>query len=190
MRPLPSQIDDDEARNLVEPSKDIDGITDISMAELYSDRGGSGFPPCTPQACIRMLDHYGIDIAGKRACVLGRSTVVGKPVAMMLVKRDATVTICHSKTRDAAKIANSSDILIAAVGHAHSVGKEYFAAGQTVIDVGINMDENGKLCGDVDSGEAEGIADAITPVPGGVGTVTSSILMLHVAQAAWQRRGR
>ena len=127
-----------------------------------------GFPPCTPQACMEILDHYGIDCTGKKAVVIGRSLVVGKPAAMMLVKKNATVTICHTRTVDMPSVAREADIIIVAAGRAGVVGAEYVKEGQTVIDVGINVNAEGKLCGDVDYAAVEPIVDAITPVPGGV----------------------
>lgn len=187
-RPLPKQFDDEFIRNSLLPEKDVDGITDGSLAGVYAGTK-QGFPPCTPAACMEILDYYGIDPKGKRATVIGRSLVVGKPAAMMLLQRNATVTICHTKTVDMPAVCRQAEILIVAAGHAGIVGKEYFSAGQTVIDVGINTDEAGNLCGDVNFSEAEPIVDAITPVPGGVGTVTTSVLVKHVIEAA-ERKGK
>ena len=133
---------------------------------------------------MEILDHYQIDCTGKRAVVIGRSLVVGKPAALMLIQKNATVTVCHTRTKDVPAIAREADILITAAGRAGMIGAEYFSKGQIVIDVGINMDENGKLCGDVKFAEAEQIVDSITPVPGGVGTVTTGILIEHVVEAA------
>ena len=176
------------AREILAPAKDIDGCTTGSMAGIYAGTE-LGFAPCTAQACIEILDHYGIEIAGKRAAVIGRSTVIGRPVAMMLMHRNATVTICHTRTADPAAIARQADIVIACCGRARNVGKEYAAPGQTIIDVGINWDEaQGKLVGDVDFDAVEPIVDAITPVPKGVGAVTTSVLALHVVQAALRQK--
>jgi len=183
LRPLPEHLDDNVIRNRLSPKKDIDGITDDSLTGVFTGIT-TGFPPCTAHACMEILDHFKIDPLGKRAVVIGRSLVVGKPVAMMLDRRDATVTVCHRNTADAPSICREADILIVAVGRAGLVGKDSFRAGQIIIDVGINVDENGKLCGDVDFAEAEAIVGGITPVPGGVGTVTSSVLVKHVVEAA------
>ena len=146
-----------------------------------------GFPPCTPQACMEILDHYGIDCTGKKAVVIGRSLVVGKPAAMMLVKKNATVTICHTRTVDMPSVSREADIVIVAAGRAGVVGAEYVKEGQIIIDVGINVNAEGKLCGDVDYAAVEPIVDAITPVPGGVGSVTTSVLVGHVVEAAMRK---
>lgn len=186
-RPLPSQIDDGTVRAALLPEKDVDGITEGSLAGIFT---GShlGFAPCTARACMEILDHYQIDLAGKKAAVLGRSLVIGKPVAMMAMEKNATVTICHSRTGadETMKICQKSDILIAAMGRAAMVDSRYIKAGQIVLDVGINVNEEGKLCGDVKYEEA-GAAGFITPVPGGVGAVTTAVLMLQVVEAAAAR---
>ena len=183
LRPLPKHIDDLRAREALLPEKDIDGITEGSLAGVFSGTK-RGFPPCTAQACMEILSYYGIDPAGKRAVVIGRSLVIGKPVAMMLLQKNATVTICHTKTKDMPSETRRAEILIVAAGRAGVVGAEYVAEGQTVLDVGINFDASGKMTGDVDFAAVEPIVGAITPVPGGVGTVTTSVLMAHVAEAA------
>ncbi len=182
-RPLPPQIDDEAVRNALAPEKDVDGITDMSMAGVYSG-SDTGFPPCTAEACIQILDYYDVDLKGKNVAVIGRSQVIGKPVAMMLIKKNATVTVCHTKTKDMADICHNKDIIIAAAGHRDTVTEDFLSPEQTVIDVAINFDDEGKMCGDVDFNTAETIVDAITPVPGGVGTVTTSMLMKHVIEAA------
>ena len=182
LRPLPLHIDDRAVCRALAPEKDIDGITEFSMAGLYSDKK-IGFAPCTAEACIDMLDHYNIPIEGKRAVVVGRSFVVGKPAAMMLLRRNATVTICHSRKDDLAEICRSADILIVAIGRAKFIGRDYLSPGQVVVDIGINVDESGALCGDVDSEAAEGVVRAITPVPGGIGRVTTAVLAKHVVEA-------
>ena len=182
-RPLPKHIDDNIVRNRLSPAKDVDGITDISLAGVFAGVN-TGFPPCTPQACMEILDYFGVDTIGKSAAVIGRSLVVGKPAAMMLTHKDATVTLCHRSTVNMSAICKAVDIIIVAVGSAGIVGKADLSPGQVVIDVGINVDENGKLCGDVNFAEADAIVDAITPVPGGVGTVTTSVLVKHVVDAA------
>ncbi|GHV20866.1 bifunctional protein FolD [Spirochaetia bacterium] len=184
-RPLPKQCDDNEARSLLLPAKDMDGITDGSMAGIYSDTG-AGFPPCTAESVIKILDHYKVEIAGKDVVVLGRSTVIGKPVSMLLLKKNGTVTVCHSKTKDMAKKVQAADVVVVAMGRAWSVGKECFKAGQYVIDVGVNAKPNGEkgTCGDVRTEEVEPIVAGISPVPGGVGSVTSANLVSHVIDAA------
>ena len=183
-RPLPKHLDGEAVRAALDPKKDIDGITDGSLAGVFTD-SGEGFAPCTAQACIEILDHYGIECEGKRATVVGRSLVVGKPAAMMLMKKNATVTICHTRTKDLAKTVSQAEIVIVAAGKMETVTGDYFSPGQSVIDVGINWsDEKGKLVGDVKFDEAEPIVAAITPVPGGVGTVTTSVLISHVVEAA------
>jgi len=182
-RPLPKHINDNIVRNRLSPAKDVDGITDISLSGVFAGIA-TGFPPCTPQACMEILDYFNIETTGKNAVVIGRSLVVGKPAAMMLIQKNATATICHTKTTDMPTICRQADILIVAAGRAEIIGKEYFRDGQIVIDVGINVDEKGKLCGDVNFAEAEPIVEAITPVPGGVGTVTTSVLVKHVIEAA------
>ncbi len=183
LRPLPNHIDDLRAREALLPEKDIDGITEGSLAGVFAGTK-RGFPPCTAQACMEILRYYGIDPAGKRAVVIGRSLVIGKPVAMMLLGQNATVTICHTRTKDMPSETRRAEILIVAAGRAGVVGAEYVFAGQTVLDVGINFDASGKMTGDVDFAAVEPIVGAITPVPGGVGTVTTSVLMAHVAEAA------
>lgn len=180
--PLPPHIDESTVRAALAPDKDVDGITLASQARVYSGRG-EGWPPCTAAACMEILNHYGIDPKGKDAVVLGRSLVIGRPAAMMLLERSATVTVCHTKTRNAAAVARRAEILVAAVGHAGAVTPEFVNPEQILIDVGINVNENGKLCGDV-SPEACERSAAYTPVPGGVGSVTTTVLMKHVVQAA------
>jgi len=182
-RPLPKHLDEEAVRQALKPEKDIDGITDGSLAGVFTG-SGKGFPPCTAQACMEILDHYKIDCKGKRAVVIGRSLVVGKPAAVMLMAKNATVTVCHTKTVDMPSVARQAEILIVAAGKANAITKEYLSPGQVVIDVGINVNEEGKLCGDVKFDDAEPIVGAITPVPGGVGTVTTSVLVSHVVEAA------
>ena len=185
-RPLPKHLDQAVIENALAAEKDVDCMTDLSMSGVYTGKK-IGFPPCTPQACMEILDHYGIDCTGKKAVVIGRSLVVGKPAAMMLVKKNATVTICHTKTVDMPSVAKEADIVIVAAGRAGVVGAEYVREGQTIIDVGINVNAEGKLCGDVDYAAVEPIVDAITPVPGGVGSVTTSVLVGHVVEAAMRK---
>lgn len=182
-RPLPSHIDEKKVLELISPQKDADGVTDASMLGIYADTG-VGNPPCTAEACMEILKHYDIRLQGEKTVVLGRSLVVGKPLALMLLKENATVTICHSKSENLSKICKEADILIAAVGKAKLLDKEYVSEGQIVIDVGINMGEDGKLCGDVNFEEVESVVSKISPVPGGVGTVTATVLMSHVVAMA------
>ncbi|MFB0920627.1 MAG: bifunctional 5,10-methylenetetrahydrofolate dehydrogenase/5,10-methenyltetrahydrofolate cyclohydrolase [Oscillospiraceae bacterium] len=188
LMPLPKQFDGEAVRRALAPEKDVDGITDGSLAGVFTG-SGEGFAPCTAQACIEILDHYGIDCKGKRAVVIGRSLVVGKPVSMMLLKKNATVTICHTRTVDMPSVTKNAEILIAAAGKAKTIGAEYLSKNQTVIDVGINF-LDGAMCGDVDYGAALPIVSAITPVPGGVGTVTTSVLVSHVVEAARRQSKR
>lgn len=200
-RPLPKHMDEKAVCEVLDPEKDIDGITSGSLAGIFMD-SQVGYPPCTAAACMEILDHYGYGLSGKKVTVMGRSLVIGKPVAMMAMRKNATVTICHSRTapEDFAAAGAGADIVIAAIGKARMIKEEMLGDGQVIIDVGINMDENGKLCGDVDFDKAlvaedgtcsEGIgarAAAITPVPGGVGSVTTAVLMKHVVEAAFKQK--
>lgn len=183
LRPLPAHIDDLAVCKSLAPKKDVDGITDESLASVFAGRSG-GFFPCTARACMEILDFYGIDPAGKRAVVVGRSLVVGKPVAMMLLSRNATVTLCHTKTVDLPSVCREAEILVVSAGKAKMIGEEHIAPGQVIIDVGINLSSDGKLCGDVDFEAAIRTAGAITPVPGGVGTVTTGLLLKNTVKAA------
>ena len=183
LRPLPKHIDDSIVREALLPEKDIDGITQGSLAGVFAGTK-RGFPPCTAKACMEMLAYYNIDPAGKNAVVIGRSLVIGKPVAMMLLQQNATVTICHTRTKDMPSVTRRAEILTVAAGKPGVVGAEYVSAGQTVLDVGINFTSEGKMTGDADFSAVEPIVGAITPVPGGVGTVTTSVLMAHVVEAA------
>lgn len=182
-RPLPGHLDEEKILNTLSVEKDVDGITNLSMAGIFAGKE-MGYAPCTASACIRILDHYGIDCTGKKAVIVGRSLVVGKPVAMMLLKKNATITVCHTKTKNLEQEVQAADIVIAAAGSAGFIKKEHLRPGQIVIDVGINVDAEGNLCGDVAFDEAEPIVEAITPVPRGVGGVTTSILVEHVVNAA------
>ncbi len=182
-RPLPSYMDEKALCDKLAAAKDVDGISMTSLASVFTD-GHEGFPPCTAQACVTMLDHYQVPIAGKHVVVIGRSLVIGKPVAMMLLRRNASVTICHSRTENLESITKGADIVICATGRPRAFGARYFSPGQTVLDVGINFDAHGNLCGDVDFDEVEPIVGAITPVPGGIGSVTTSTTMEHTVRAA------
>ena len=193
-RPLPKHLkaDQDEICNRLDPKKDVDCMTDLSNAGVFEGRKDLGYAPCTPEACMEILDYYGIDCKGKSAVVIGRSLVVGKPAAMMLMGKNATVTVCHTKTVNTAEVARSADILVSAAGVLGSLTKEYVRPGQVVIDVSINWDPNkvnskggkGAIAGDAVFEEVEPVVEAITPVPGGVGCVTTSVLMKHVVEAA------
>ena len=187
-RPLPKHLkaDQDEICNRLDPRKDVDGMTNGSNAGVFMGKE-LGFAPCTPAACMEILDHYGIDCTGKKAVVLGRSLVVGKPAAMMLLKKNATVTVCHTRTVDMPSVVKEADIVIVAAGRAGVVDDRYVSSGQTVIDVGINVNEEGKLCGDVAYDKVEPVVKAITPVPGGGGSVTTSVLVGHVVEAAMRK---
>ena len=197
-RPLPKHLkaDQDEICNRLDPRKDVDGMTDGSNAGVFMGKQ-LGFAPCTPAACMEILDHYGIDCTGKKAVVIGRSLVVGKPAAMMLMGKNATVTVCHTKTKDTAAIAREADIIVSAAGVLKSLTKDYVRPGQIVVDVSINWDAEkpnakggkGGIAGDAVYEEVEPIVEAITPVPGGVGAVTTSVLIGHVVEAAKRTLG-
>lgn len=184
LRPLPKELDNEKARLYIDPKKDVDGCTNGSLSGIFTNTE-YGFAPCTAQAAIEILDYYNIDVKGKNIVVIGRSLVVGKPLSMMLLNKNATVTICHTKTIDIPAISKKADIVITATGQMESLNKDYFKDGQTVIDVGISWNETKqKLCGDVLFEEVEPIVENITPVPGGVGSVTTSVLINHVVEAA------
>ena len=184
-RPLPDQIDEELVKYYIDDKKDVDCFSPLSLAKIMSG-DKRGFAPCTPMGVIEILRYYGIDLRGKKVTVLGRSMVVGKPLSMLLLNRDSTVTICHSKSRDLKNIVKASDILVSCMGRAKSVDKSYIKEGAVVIDVGINFDENSKMCGDVDIEDVLDSISYITPVPGGVGSVTSSILARHTLRACIQ----
>ena len=182
-RPLPDKDMEEAACALLAPEKDVDGMTPGSLAAVFTGKG-AGYPPCTAESCIALLDHYGIPLQGKRVTVIGRSLVIGKPVSMMLQARNATVTMCHTKTSDLENTCRSAEVLVVAAGKAGMADGRFAAPGQTVVDVGIHVNEEGKLCGDVQFDAVEPIVQAITPVPGGVGAVTTAILARHVIEAA------
>ena len=192
-RPLPAHLKDDqnEICNALDPKKDVDAMTHLSNAGVFENRSDLGFTPCTAAACMEILDHYGIDCAGKTAVVIGRSAVVGKPVAMMLMGRNATVTVCHTKTKNTAAVCRGADILISAAGKLGSLTRDFVNPHQVVIDVSMNWDAEkitakgkGGMSGDAVFDEVEPIVAAITPVPGGVGAVTTTVLMKHTVEAA------
>lgn len=180
-----------ELCNRLDPRKDVDCLTDLSSAGVYQGRDDLGYAPCTPAACMEILDYYGIDCKGKNAVVIGRSPVVGKPAAMMLLAKNATVTVCHTKTVNTAQICKGADMLLSAAGALGSLTKDYVRPGQVVLDVSMNYDPEkitpkgkGGMSGDAVYEEVAAVVDAITPVPGGVGAVTTTVLMKHVVEAA------
>ena len=182
--PLPKQLDGEFVKENLSPLKDVDGNTYGSLAGVFTD-SNKGFPPCTAEAVMEILDFYGINPEGKKVAVMGRSLVIGKPVAMMLMKKNATVVNCHRKTPDIPAITKEADIVICAMGALRKIDESYVREGQIVIDVGTNWDEEiGKIAGDADFDKVEPIVSKITPVPGGVGTVTTTVLMNHVVRAA------
>jgi len=182
-RPLPRQLDEQSVRNIINPKKDIDCMSPVNIAKVFSG-DESGFAPCTSEAVMEVLAHYGIDLNGKRVTVVGRSMVVGKPLSMLLLKKNATVTICHTKTRDLEETCRNAEILVVAAGKAAMITADFVSENSVIVDVGINVDSDGKLCGDVDFDAVAPKAAYITPVPGGVGAVTSSVLAKHVVRAA------
>jgi methylenetetrahydrofolate dehydrogenase (NADP+)/methenyltetrahydrofolate cyclohydrolase len=182
-RPLPKQLNEDPVRSMINPKKDIDCMTPVNMAKVFAG-DESGFAPCTPEAVMEVLAHFGIDLKGKRVTVVGRSMVVGKPLSMLLLKKNATLTICHTRTVDLGATCRNAEILIAAAGKAKMITADFVSENSVVVDVGINVDSDGKLCGDVDFEAVAPKVASITPVPGGVGTVTSSVLAKHLVRAA------
>ena len=179
LRPLPSHIDENSIRNRIVPQKDIDCMSDLALAGVLEPKRAKK-KPCTPQAVIEILKHYKIEMAGKNAVVLGRSTVIGKPAALLLTDENATVTLCHSKTQNLAAVCAQADILVSAIGKAKFVTADFIREGATVIDVGINFDESGRMVGDVDFDAVIEKVGAITPVPRGVGSVTTTVLAMNL----------
>jgi methylenetetrahydrofolate dehydrogenase (NADP+)/methenyltetrahydrofolate cyclohydrolase len=186
--PLPNGMRSDKVLETVSAAKDVDGFHAVNVGALWS--GQRGLVPCTPRGCLRLLDETGVKLEGARAVVVGRSNIVGKPVAALLLARHATVTIAHSKTRDLAAICREADVLVAAVGRARMLGADFIKPGAAVIDVGQNLDAAGKLCGDVDFEAAEKVAGSITPVPGGVGPMTIAMLLENTLAAAHAREAQ
>jgi methylenetetrahydrofolate dehydrogenase (NADP+)/methenyltetrahydrofolate cyclohydrolase len=180
--PLPRHVDAARVLALVSPAKDVDGFHAMNLGALVT--GAPGFVPCTPAGVMRLLEHSCVPVAGSRAVVIGRSNIVGKPLALLLLQKDATVTICHSKTKDLENVARSADILIAAAGRAKLVTREMVKPGACVIDVGVNRGADGKLAGDVDFDAVRNVAGSITPVPGGVGPMTIAMLLENCLRAA------
>lgn len=186
--PLPGGISSGPVLQAIDPTKDVDGFHPINVGALWS--GGEGLVPCTPRGCLRLLQEANVTLKSARAVVIGRSNIVGKPVAALLLAEHATVTMAHSRTRDLPEICKEADIVIAAVGRAKMVHGSWIKPGAAVIDVGMNRDENGKLCGDVDFASAEAVAGCITPVPGGVGPMTIAMLLDGTLRAARARMRR
>lgn len=183
LRPLPKQICEKDIEHMIDPAKDLDGISPANIAKVFAG-DSTGYAPCTAEAVIEVLKANGIAISGKRVTIVGRSMVVGKPLSMLMLKENATVTICHTRTQDLKGTCRNAEILVAAAGRARMLDAEYVGEGAVVIDVGINVDENGKLCGDVDFDTIQDKASMATPVPGGVGAVTTAVLAKHLVQAA------
>ncbi len=188
--PLPKHLDEKKIREFISPEKDVDCLTLGSAAKVFAG-DETGFPPCTPKAVMEILHYYDIPVKGKKVVVLGRSLVVGKPAAMLLLGEHATVTICHSRTQELPEVCKEADILVAAVGRAKMVKGNFVKPGMVVIDVGINEDPDneGKMCGDVDYAEVEPVVEKITPVPRGVGSVTTSVLAMHTVKACKMQNG-
>ncbi len=182
-RPLPKTLDEKRIVEMINPLKDVDCMSSASLAKVFMG-DESGYGPCTAEAVIHLLDHYGVDVCGKNVVVIGRSLVIGKPVAMMLLKKNATVTICHTKTKDMEKIVSKADIVVACAGVAKMVKPDMLKDGAIVADVGINMDEEGNLCGDVDFDACQEKCSLISPVPRGIGSITTTVLGMHVLKAA------
>lgn len=186
LRPLPKHLDEKSIENRIHPRKDLDGISPLNLAKVFAG-DDTGYAPCTAEAVIEMLDYAGIDLKGKRVTVVGRSLVIGKPVTMLLMKKNATVTVCHTKTNDLIAECKRAEVLVAAAGSAKMIKSEHVAKDAIVIDVGINVDDEGNLCGDVDFDAITAIAGMASPVPGGVGSVTTSVLAKHLMKAAMSR---
>lgn len=181
-RPLPKHLSEEQIKYVISADKDVDCFSPVNAAKVM-EGDKSGYPPCTPTAVVEILKHYNVELSGKKVAVLGRSMVVGKPASMLLLNENATVTICHSRTKDLASVTSEADVLVAAVGRAKMVKENFIKEGAVVIDVGINVDEDGKLCGDVDTDAVKEKVSMITPVPAGVGSVTTSVLAKHIVKA-------
>lgn len=187
-RPLPKHLDEEPLKAMINPLKDVDCMSPVNIAKVFSG-DESGFAPCTAEAVMKLFEHYGVELSGKRVTVVGRSMVVGKPLAMLLLKANATVTVCHTRTKDLKEACRSAEILAAGAGKAKMITADMIADGAVVADVGINVDEDGALCGDVDFEAVSAKASLISPVPGGVGSVTSSVLASHVIRSAGYLNG-
>lgn len=185
-RPLPEQLDESKIKYIISAQKDIDGMSPVNVGKM-TEGDSTGFPPCTPTAVVEILKYYNIDMIGKNATIIGSSMVVGKPAALLLMNERATVTVCNSKTKDTASMVLQADIIVAGAGRAKLVKEDWVSEGAVVVDVGINVDDEGNMCGDVDFENVKDKAAMITPVPGGVGSVTTSILAKHVIKACRQQ---
>lgn len=183
LRPLPPQINEKDLEKMIDPQKDVDGIGMENMSKVYAG-DSTGYAPCTAQAVMEMLHYLKVPLEGKRITILGRSLVLGKPLTMLLMKENATVTVCHTRTQDMKQTCQNAEIIIASMGRPKAIKKEHVSKDAIVIDVGISVDENGKLCGDVDFEGVSGVASVVTPVPGGVGAVTTTVLAKHVMESA------
>ncbi|MFO0569319.1 MAG: bifunctional methylenetetrahydrofolate dehydrogenase/methenyltetrahydrofolate cyclohydrolase FolD [Polyangiaceae bacterium] len=183
--PLPKGVRADAVLEAIDPTKDVDGFHPINVGALWT--GQPGLVPCTPRGCMRLLEEAGVELAGARAVVIGRSNIVGKPMAALLLAKHATVTVAHSRSRDLPELCREAEVVVAAVGRAKMIRADWVRPGAVVIDVGMNRDENGKLCGDVDYTQVEPVARAITPVPGGVGPMTIAMLLDNTLRAAQGR---
>ncbi len=186
LRPLPKQIREKDIEHMIDPGKDLDGISPENIAKVFAG-DDTGFAPCTAEAVVEVLKSSDIPLTGKRVAIVGRSMVVGRPLSMLMLKENATVTICHTRTENLKEACKNAQILVAAAGRARMVDASYVGTDAVVVDVGINVDENGKLCGDVDFDSLEGTASMATPVPGGVGTVTTAVLARHLVLAALKK---
>ena len=186
LRPLPKQIKEADIEKMIDPGKDLDGISPVNIAKVFAG-DSTGFAPCTAEAVVEVLKANEIPISGKRVTIVGRSMVVGKPLAMLMLKENATVTVCHTKTKDLPGTCKNGEILVAAAGRARMLDGNFVGRDAVVIDVGINVDEDGKLCGDVDFESIQDLASMATPVPGGVGAVTTAVLAKHLVRAAIAR---
>ena len=181
-RPLPLQIDEEEMLSVMKKEKDVDGVTSSNLAGLLL-QDPDAFAPCTAEAVMELCKYYKIPLSGKEVCIIGRSLVVGNPLSVLMLNADATVTVCHSKTENIKEVAKRADVLVTAIGKAKAIGSSYCKEGATVIDVGINVDSDGNLCGDVDYDTIKTVAEKLTPVPGGLGPVTTAVLAKHVVKA-------
>ena len=181
-RPLPLQIDEEEMLSVMKKEKDVDGVTSSNLAGLLL-QDPDAFAPCTAEAVMELCKYYKISLSGKEVCIIGRSLVVGKPLSVLMLNADATVTVCHSKTENIKEVAKRADVLVTAIGKAKAIGSSYCKEGATVIDVGINVESDGNLCGDVDYDTIKTVAEKLTPVPGGLGPVTTAVLAKHVVKA-------
>lgn len=188
LRPLPPHLDGAMIEERIDPRKDVDGISPVNMARVYAGTS-EGYAPCTAEAVMKMLHFAGVELAGKRAVVVGRSLVIGKPLSMLLMKEHATVTVCHTKTKQLEEVCQTGEVLVAAAGCAKMIDRRFVRPGTVVVDVGIHVGDDGSMCGDVDLESVSAVASMATPVPGGVGAVTTSVLAEHVLRAAMKKQG-